>query len=174
MLKLKGNPMPPYLNIYYSDGSYEPSNKWFLLNAVTSPVAADALAVGIANASRSLQHTSVTYTRWEYYSAANIKTFEGSLPGTLVGTVGGEVLPFKYCVLIRLASTGAARPSVKYFHGISEASVTNGVPTGGFITDIGSAGLAWQGSDVVDSDGAEISGALFRSFTRRKKVRRIV
>lgn len=165
--------MAPYLNIYYSDGSYEPSNKWFLLNAVTNVVDANNLAVGIANAARTLQHTSVTYTRWEYFTTANTKHFEGSLPNTLVGTVAGETLPFKYCVLIRLASTGAKRPSVKYFHGISEASITNGTPNGGFITDIGSAGLAWAGQDVADSDGADISGAIFRSFTRRKKVRRI-
>lgn len=164
--------MPSYLNIYYTNGSYEPSNKWFLYNPLSSPVDAASAALGIAAASCTLQHSSVSYTRWEYVSEAGIKTFEGAFPGGVNGVVIGEVLPFKYCVLIRLASTGAARPSVKYFHGIAEASITNGVPSGGFISDIGSAGLDWAARDVCDSDRSDISGAIFRSFTRRKKVRR--
>ena len=164
--------MPAYLNIYYTNGSFEPSNKWFLYNPLSSPVEAASTSLGIAAAGCALQHTSVSYTRWEYVSEAGIKTFEGAFPGGVVGGVIGEVLPFKYCALIRLASTGAARPSVKYFHGIAEASITNGVPNGGFVTDIGTAGLAWAALDVCDSDRSDISGAIFRSFTRRKKVRR--
>lgn len=165
--------MPAYLNIYYTNGAYEPSNKWYLYNPLASPVDAASTALGIADASCALQHTSVTYTRWEYVSEAGIKTFEGGFPTGVIGLVTGEALPFKYCVLIRLASTGAARPSVKYFHGIGETSMLNGVPTAAFITDIGTAGLAWAARDVCDSDRSDISGAIFRSFTRRKKVRTI-
>lgn len=160
--------MPQSIVLYKRYGILEWANKYYVSDAAGSSYASTAVA--IRDAELPLLSSAVSVDRYEHLDDDGTKLHEGLLVG--VGTNLGEILPINYAALIRLASTGPKRPSVKYLHGITESMMSNGAPGGTFLTNVASYGEALEGAGVVDSDGAAVTEAIFRRFTRRRRMRR--
>lgn len=159
----------PYIVIYSQYQQYEVGNKYH----------ADGLDTLSGNAENiralqaTLQSSSVKHTRWEIYTRYDVKLTEGSFVNK-AGNQPGEMLPFKYCAHIRLLGVGdVARPSYKMIHGIVEAFTDNGEPSAAFRSNVESYGTGLKNIGITPSDGGSLNGAVFRNFSRRRRIRRI-
>jgi len=123
----------------------------------------------LVDAEAPLMSGEVEYTRYEVINPGGVKIHDFAIGGT--GTDLAQILPIKYAALIRLNSDGIKRPSTKYIHGITEAFTNNGLPDSSFLSKITTYGTALATMDVQDSDEAPVTGATFRGFTRRKRLR---
>lgn len=155
--------------IYTTNGFYEPGNKYYFQTGATMGATQYQT---IADAQRGLISTTWSFTRWEEFDTSGHKVDEGTFDPT-VGLRIGQVLPPKYCAFVRLTSAGPGRPSSKYFHGIAETDVEVDVPLAAWLTELANLYAVLQALDVCDSDGASLSGMLFRQWSRRRHVRRI-
>lgn len=160
--------MPRSIVLYYELGQYQPSMRWYL-DGVSSPQQSEAES--LATVLAAMISDQADFVAWEGFNAAGDKVSEGVLSEP--GTFGDEPLPPKYCALWRLISeVPVGRPSVKFVHFLSEGMMTDGVPTAGYLAALAASANDLVGLGVTDSDGSNISDIAFRSFTRRKKVRR--
>lgn len=137
----------------------------------------DAVAEAIAQAEANLTVVGVSFNRWEWYNAAGHKAAEGNIAG-VNGIHNGDMMPIKYAVLLRLnVGTILGRPSQRYIHGYPESFSTNGIPTAGLLTSRNDYSIALlsipPGGDYVDSDSNVVEGHGFRTFTKRKRLRRL-
>lgn len=161
--------MPSSIAIYYALSQFEPACKYYMAN---EGLLTQATAESLLNAMKPLQCIDIAYTRWEGFDADGLKVEEGALSG--YGSAGGQTMPFTYALLLRLLSVqNVKRPSVKYIHGFSEDFTQNGRPTSEFLARVAVYGIALSVAGVVDSDGGDVTGAVFRTFTRRRRVRRL-
>lgn len=161
--------MPDAIAIYYSLSQFEPACKFYL---ATTGLVSQTTAESLMNAMKPLQCIDVAYTRWEGFDSSGKKTEEGSLSG--YGTAGGQTMPFTYALLLRLTSEqNVNRPSTKFIHGFAEDFTLNGRPSTGFLGLVTAFGLSLSIIGVTDSDGSNVTGAVFRTFTRRRRVRRL-
>lgn len=154
--------------LYYTDGFYEPGNRWYL-----SPLTGinQALANDLADAGTGGICAAWSYSRWTHLDSDGHKVDEGTLTGA--GTFGGSKLPSKYCAFVRLNSDGPGKPSSKYLHGLSETMMTDGAPAADYLTWLAFFVGVLKGNGLMDSDLFDIESATFRSFSRRRHVRRL-
>ena len=161
--------MPSSIAIYYSLSQFEPACKYYMAN---EGLLTQATAESLMNAMKPLQCIDVAYTRWEGFNTDGLKVVEGALSG--YGSAGGQTMPFTYALLLRLLSVqNVKRPSVKYIHGYGEDFTLNGRPTSDFLGRVAVYGIALSVVGVVDSDGGNVTGAAFRTFSRRRRIRRL-
>lgn len=157
------------IDIYHTYQQYEWATAYWM--GAAEPASPADVAEAIATLEADLVAPAIEYNRWEMI-VDGAKVDEGGISG-VIGTFGGQMLPLNYCALLRLTSTGPQRPSVKYIHGITEDATTPTTPGSTWPTELFaySAGLVSLG--VKDSDGFAISGAIFRKWSRRKRIRRL-
>lgn len=160
--------MPQSLVLYTSDGFYEPGNKYYFVDATSI---GSALAADLAGLGAGILGDTWSYTRWVWLDVAGHKVDEGQL--TEDGTYTGALLPPKYCAFVRMLSNGPGRPSSKYFHGLTESMFNLGFPEAAWLTALGLFQAALISNGCVDSDGNDLTGLLFRQFSRRRHVRRV-
>lgn len=157
--------------IYLRKGLYEPGQRFYFPEFAPGEPA--ILAADTATAMSRLVHDEATYVRWEMYDGGGLKKDEGAL--NVPGQVAlGDCQPMKFCALLRLASDGPGRPSVKYCHGISESVVTGDEAPTSFLAAVALTGAELSALGVLDSDGFAVTGALFRSWTWRHKVNTVI
>lgn len=164
--------MPEIMEVYQTNGLYEPCTKWFIEETPADAAEALSKAFAIATAIAPLVSSAWEFVRWVSRDSAGRKRFEGNFASYLPGTASGEVVAPKYALLLRIASAAVKRPSVKFIHGFTEGDMVNGNPSGGLLTAINAAGVALAAAGVLDSDGNPLTDLIFRSFSRRRKVRR--
>lgn len=160
-----------HLVVYMTVGAYEIGQKWYnkTLTTGTADASADALTGYLAQ----LQHDSVLWTRWEMFSTAGVKVAEGTTnsPGTVAS---GTRLQLNFCAFVRLNSGGPKRPSSKYIHGISEASVETDAAGATWLLALGSLEDHVTTEGYCDSDGVDISSLTFRKWSWRRKLGTLV
>lgn len=160
--------MPIAVVLYHSYLNVEWGTKYYFEDGnFGTPV---SLATALADAEGPLLSDSVLINRYEYFSPAGVKTAEGAMANT--GERTGEIMPINYAIFVRLASGGPKRPSTKYLHGYTEDLVTDGEPNLTLSNAISAYGADLAAADVTDSDGEFVTGAIFRGFSRRRRLRR--
>jgi len=159
---------PRAIEIYQSFGTLEWCNKYFIKDGVS--ITPSSLAAALVNAQKPLQCAPVSYTRYRYLDAAGSVVAEGTLTG--VGTATGDMMPIHYAILVRITGiSNVKRPSVKYIHGFTESWNTNGVWQTAGNTALAAYATALNSNNVCDSDNLLITDAVFRGFSRRKRMR---
>lgn len=162
----------PYLLVFHLYQNYEWSTTYF--TAPRSGALLASWADDVATAESYIFGAHVKANRWEYFDGTPpVKVAEGSL--NWIGSLGDEALPIKYCALVRENSSPIIkRPSFRYIHGLTKSTVDTGQPSAAYLDRIQTYGNDLDSLGVLDSDGSSVSGATFRSFTMRHKLRRLL
>lgn len=129
--------------------------------------------LALSEAEATLIKATININRYEVFSATGVKIDEGDL-GTNPGALSDNMANIHYALLLREAAPAVKRPSVKYIHGYGiNAFTPDGELSSAYQTLIANFGSFMAGEQWVDSDGGNITGMIFRGFSRRKKMRQI-
>lgn len=156
--------------LYHLFSNFEWGTRYWFADAETTPPG--TLATALANAEAPLMSDVILITRFESYNTAGVKDLEGGL--SVAGTNTQDMLPITYAIFLRFVSSGPKRPSTKYIHGWCENFQTDGdlnVTGSGAVNTYSAALVA---ANVTDSDGVPIDGVVFRRFSRRRRIRRLL
>lgn len=161
--------MPASIVIWTRVGGKEPGMRFYLAS-----IAEDGTIQGTAQALASIVapivHTSANFTRWAAYDIEDKLVVQGNFPSSFVGLAQGEVIGPKFFNLVRMASSGPKRASVKYVPGATEGQRSNGEATAAYLQALETVGGQWNALNVQDSDGSLIIGAIDRGLTKRNRV----
>lgn len=162
--------MPESIVIYERLGVFEPGSRYYFPIQVIAS-GAQALADELADAQRALVCNNVAFSRWEHLNASGSVVNEGSL-GNVLGSQTGNMQPFKYCLLLRLLTDNRVeKASTKFIHGFPDDFFVDGVPTAGFLTLVAVYAGKIASLGTWDSDGQTVTDVVFRTFSRRRKIR---
>lgn len=164
----------PYMLLYHRS-AFDPSLEWATKYHFQSiGDMNDSVADQVADAEGIMCHSSITFNRWEGYDSLGHMFTSGTVVAG--GAAGGEAMPIKYALLLRLQTAGSlGRPSVRWIHGWPEAW-----QSGGSLSLSGTTAIQDYNAAMVsvanyrDSSGLAVPSHLFRGFSRRKRMRRLI